>query len=101
MPSPQGIAWGFPINVKYTLANGFLICRGVKTTGLGAQDMDAQLVGHAGTIVAFPTRAPLVHCGGDRHIDDIYSGATGPGNLETWVTIGVNRHAELVRHLLP
>lgn len=101
VPSPQGIAWGFPINVKYTLPDGFLICRGVKTTGLGAVDMDTQLIGHAGTIVALPARTPLVHCGGDRHINDIYSGAAGPGNLETWVTIGVNRHVELVRFLLP
>jgi hypothetical protein len=100
-PAPQGIAWGFPINVKYTLANDFLVCRGVKTTGLGAVDMDVQLIGHAGTIVGYPQRSALSHCSGDTQIDDISSGAIGPGNLETWVTIGVNRHVEIVRHLLP
>jgi hypothetical protein len=47
---PSGIAWGYPINVKYTLSNDFLICRGVKTTGRGGVDMAPQLIGHAKTI---------------------------------------------------
>ncbi len=31
-PAPPGIAWGFPITVKYTLGATYLICRGVRTT---------------------------------------------------------------------
>jgi hypothetical protein len=98
---PSGIAWGYPINVKYTLQNEFLICRGVKTTGRGAVDMAPQLVGHAQTIRAFPTRGALTGCWGDDTINDIASGAQGPGNLETWVRIGINRHIERVRNDLP
>jgi hypothetical protein len=98
---PPGIAWGFPINVRYTLEADFLICRGVKTTGPGAVDMDIQLVGHARTIRAYPNRQPIPHCWADGKIDRIASSTDDPGNLETWVQIGVNRHIELVRTQLP
>jgi len=98
---PPGIAWGYPINVKYTLQNEFLICRGVKTTGRGSVDMGPQLVGHANTIRSYPTRARLGGCWGDDTIDDISTGAQSSGNLETWVRIGVNRHVERVRADLP
>lgn len=98
---PPGIAWGYPINVKYTLQNDFLICRGVKTKGRGAVDMGPQLVGHAQTIRNYPTRARIAGCWGDDTIDDIAKGAEAPGNLERWVRIGVNRHIERVRADLP
>jgi len=99
--APQGIAWGFPINVRYTLVNDFLVCRGVRTTGFGGVDMDQQLLGHAQSIVGWPTRGPLANVWGDTKIDDIAATTDTPGNLETWVQIGVNRHIERTRQSLP
>ncbi len=98
---PTGIAAGFPINAKYTLPQDFLICRGVRTKGVGSLDMDVQLVGHARTIAGYMGRNSLGHCWADNAIDDIAATGSGQGNLETWVSIGVNRHIELTRHLLP
>jgi hypothetical protein len=98
---PPGIKWGFPINVRYTRVADFLICRGVATTGYGAVDMDVQLLGHAQTIVAAPNRARLAHCWADNQIDQIAAGTAGPGNLESWVRLSVNRHIERVRASLP
>lgn len=98
---PSGIAWGYPINVKYTLQNAFLVCRGVKTTGRGSILMAPQLVSHANSIVTYPTRMPIANCWADELIDRIASGLEQPGNLETWVRIGVNRHVERVRADLP
>lgn len=97
---PPAIAWGYPINVRYTLAQEFLICRGVKTTGFGGVDMEPQLIQHAQSIVAYPQRAPIA-CWADNFIDQIAALQVGPGNLETWVQIGINRHIELVRSILP
>lgn len=98
---PTGIAWGYPINVKYTLQNAFLVCRGVKTTGRGSILMPPQLVAHANSISSYTGRIPIVNCWADELIDDIASGAQQPGSLETWVRIGVNRHIERVRADLP
>ena len=101
MPAPSGIRWGFPINVRYTLPREFLICRGVATTGPGGIDMDPQLVGHSQSIVGWKGRGPLPQCWGDTRIDRIASRIENPQGLEHWVQIGVNRHIELVRSILP
>lgn len=98
---PSGIAWGYPINVKYTLPGAFLVCRGVKTTGRGGIDMPPQLIGHARSIVGYPTRTRISGCWGDDLIDNIAAGTESPGNLETWVRISVNRHINRVRSDLP
>lgn len=98
---PAGIAWGFPISVRYTLDQEFLICRGVGTTGFSGVDMDLQLTQHAQTIVGFPARARLAGCWADDRIDAIAAASSGPGNLESWVQISVNRHIELTRDRLP
>lgn len=97
---PAGIAWGFPISVRYTLPGHFLICRGVGTTGFGGVDMDVQLSGHATSITMYPQRNALSHCWGDQRIDAIAAGGS-PGNLETWVQISTNRHIEITRNRLP
>ncbi|PBB67597.1 hypothetical protein CK228_17525 [Mesorhizobium sp. WSM4312] len=97
---PPGIAWGYPISVKYTLPDHFLICRGVRTRGVGAQDPGPQLTGHAQSIVGYVGRNPLHHCWADDEINAIAGGAS-PQGLEHWVRIGVNRHIELVRSMLP
>ena len=98
---PPGIKWGFPINVRYTTNENFIICRGVKTTGPLAASMQSQLIRHARSIVARPDRNALAHCWADTKIDEIAAGTDTPGGLEMWVVIGVNRHIELTRHLLP
>lgn len=100
-PPPGGIKWGYPINVKYTLPQEFLICRGVNTTGLAAVDSDIQLIGHAKKIVAHPGRGKVATCWGDDRIDAIAAKSEGPQGLEHWVRIGVNRHIEVTRHHLP
>lgn len=98
---PAGIKWGYPINVRYTLNAEFLICRGVKTTGPGAVDMDQQLVGHAKTIVATSGRGAIPTCWADLTIDGIATGSLPPQGLEHWVQLGVDRHVELTRSILP
>lgn len=101
-PPPPGIAWGYPISVRYTLPNDILVCRGVRTKGVGAKDMDIQLLGHAKTIYNYGAgRSALPYCWADQEIDAIAHNNTNPGNLEHWVRIGVNRHIELVRSMLP
>jgi hypothetical protein len=97
---PTGIAWGHAINAKYTLASEFLICRGLRTTGLGAVDMEVQLVQHAQNIVSHPARGALSTCWADQAIDDIAASRRGPGDLAAWLGLGVNRHIELTRSLL-
>jgi hypothetical protein len=99
-PAPIGIRWGYPINVRYTLDGEFLICRGVTTTRVGAVNMKRQLLRHAQQIVQFPNRNPVGHCWADGQIDAIAAGAD-PSGLEHWVQLGVNRHIERVRSLLP
>lgn len=100
-PPPSGIAWGFPINVRYTLADDFLICRGVGTTGFGGVELAPQLILHADRIMQHAARGALAHCWADHAIDNIALSIAGPQGLEHWVQIGVNRHIELVRHQLP
>jgi hypothetical protein len=95
-PPPAEIGWGFPISVRYTLPTQFLICRGVRTTGEGARDMDEQLIAHAKTIVRYKKRSRL-DCWADETIDKIAAEEKGPEGLEHWVTIGVNRHIVRVR----
>ncbi|HEV2515559.1 MAG TPA: hypothetical protein VGV07_09940 [Devosia sp.] len=99
-PAPN-IAWGYPITVKYTLVADYLICRGVKTTGVGSQDMGPQLVKHAKFILGFAGRGRLATCWADDTIDKIAGGTQSPKALAHWVSLAVNRHIELVRSVLP
>jgi len=100
IPPPADIGWGFPINVRYTLPTQFLICRGVRTRGEGAKDMDKQLISHAQTIVNHKKRSRL-NCRADSTIDKIAAKEEKPGGLECWVTIAVNRHITRVRTDIP
>lgn len=102
-----GVRWGYPINVKYTLKEDFLVCRGIRTLGLPPRkdgkpakkvptmDMGPQLIGHANLIVDLSDRNPLANCWGDAQIDKIASGEIGPSGLAEWVQYSVNRHIEL------
>ncbi|TAW01284.1 hypothetical protein ELI24_24200 [Rhizobium ruizarguesonis] len=99
--TPANIAWGYPINVKYTLPNSFLVLRGVRTTGPNAVDMDVQLRGHASGIVVHASRNRLANAWSDNTIDQIAAGTVGTKTLEHWVQLGVNRHIELMHAILP
>lgn len=97
----KDIPWGYPINARYTLHDEFLICKGTSPTGLGGIDMDVQLIQHANTILNYSNRNPLSYCWADAQIDAIATGALKPSNLATWVQYSVNRHIEVIRHILP
>jgi hypothetical protein len=99
-PAPEGIRWGYPISVRYTLPTQFLICRGVRTRGEGARELDEQLIAHANTIVRYKKRSRL-QCWADETIDKIAAEREKPGNLENWVKIAVNRHIARVRNDIP
>ncbi len=99
--APQGIAWGYPISVRYTLDSAFLICRGVTTTREGAEDMAPQLIKHARSIAKYPTRNALANTWADATIDKIAAKTASPQGLEHWVQLGVNRHIERTRANLP
>lgn len=99
--TPSNIAWGYPINAKYTLPNHFLILRGVKTTGPSGVDMDIQLRSHAVTIGTYSPRHRIANAWGDDTIDQIAAGNAQPKGLEHWVQLGVNRHIELMNAILP
>lgn len=98
---PPVIAWGYPINVKYTLPSSFLICRGVGTKGPQGIDSSVQLRGHAVSIRNYAQRNALPHIWSDQTIDLIATGGAGPQGPEHWVQLSVNRHIELVATLLP
>jgi hypothetical protein len=94
--APSEARAGFPINVRYTLPTQFLICRGVRTRGLGSRDQGTQLTAHAKTIANYRGRN-RANCWADNTIDKIAARKEGPGGLTHWVTIGVNRHIARVR----
>lgn len=98
--TPEGITWGFPINVRYTLIDDFLICRGVRTDGPLGVDMGIQLVQHSKSIASHPART-RIQCWADEVIDQIANSSAPPQGLEHWVQLGVNRHIELMNLILP
>lgn len=85
----------FPISVKYTLSNNYMICQGVSDR---KEDRSKQLRKHAQSIYNTPNRAPLEIWADDK-INQIVNNPSSerPGNLTTWVAIGVNRHIERTR----
>ncbi len=99
--TPTNIAWGYPINAKYSLPSDFLILRGVRTTGPSGVEMEVQLRGHAAGIVAYVPRHRITHAWSDDTIDNIATGAQTSKGLEHWVQLSVNRHIELMHAILP
>jgi hypothetical protein len=82
-------------SVKYTVDQGWLIIRGQGTRTRGSGGFQ-QFITHAQQLVHDPLYCGPAFSFGDNLIHDIATGATGPGNLETWVRIGVNHHIEFV-----
>ncbi|OLP60325.1 hypothetical protein BJF93_15320 [Xaviernesmea oryzae] len=83
-------------SVRYTFESTWVLLRGQGTRTRGGQGF-AQFLAHADTIVAMPQYRGQVFSFGDGRIMRIHRRAEGQGNLETWVSIGVNHHiAEIV-----
>lgn len=86
-------------SVRYTFEDVWILLRGQGTRTRGSRGF-AQFLGHAGTIVAMPQYRGAPFSFGDNRITRIHQRLEGPGNLETWVAIGVNHHiAEIVGQL--
>jgi hypothetical protein len=86
-------------SVRYTFKDTWILLRGQGTRTRGGQGF-AQFLGHADTIVAMPQYRGEPFSFGDGKIMRMHRRAEGQGNLETWVSIGVNHHiAEIVGQL--
>lgn len=82
-------------SIKYTIDMGWLLLRGqgTRTPGTGGF---SQFVAHAKNLIASHYYCGPAFSWGDETINEIASRNIGPGNLETWVRIGVNHHIEFV-----
>lgn len=86
-------------SVRYTFEDTWILLRGQGTRTRGGQGF-AQFLGHADTIVVMPQYRGAPFSFGDGRIMRIHQRAEGQGNLETWVSIGVNHHiAEIAGQL--
>lgn len=86
-------------SVRYTFENTWILLRGQGTRTRGG-DGFAQFFGHADTIVKMPQYRGEFFSFGDGRIMRIHRRKDRQGNLETWITIGVNHHiAEIVGQL--
>jgi hypothetical protein len=102
MTEPPGYVMGnATVSVRYTLDDDWLIIKGRPVTGNNGIPMPAQYLGHAQTLVAQPAFGGLVGCWGDARIQSIPLVGGRPGNRQSWVEIGVNRHLSLVADRLP
>lgn len=86
-------------SVRYTFEDAWILFRGQGTRTRGGQGF-AQFLAHADTIVKMPYYRGEPFSFGDGRIMRIHRREEGQGNLETWITIGVNHHiAEIVGQL--
>lgn len=86
-------------SVRYTFEDTWILLRGQGTRTRGGHGF-AQFLGHADTIVAMPQYRGEPFSFGDGRIMRIHRRAESQGNLETWITIGVNHHiAEIAGQL--
>lgn len=86
-------------SIRYTFEDTWILLRGQGTRTRGGRGF-AQFLGHADTIVAMPQYRGEPFSFGDARIMRIHLRQEGQGNLETWITIGVNHHiAEIVGQL--
>jgi hypothetical protein len=78
-------------SVRYTHEGAWTLLRGQGTRTRGGPGF-AQFENHADTLVAMPQYRGEHFSFGDGRIMRIHRRDERPGNLETWVTIGVNHH---------
>lgn len=86
-------------SVRYTYGNTWILLRGQGTRtprsgGFG------QFKEHADALVAMPQYRGEDFSFGDARIMRIHQGEDSHGNLESWVTIGVNHHVAEIHHQL-
>lgn len=86
-------------SVRYTHGESWLLLRGEGTRKRGGRGF-AQFQDHADTLVRRPEFRGEAFSFGDERIVRIHRREDRPGNLETWVAIGVNHHiAEIAGQL--
>lgn len=86
-------------SVRYTHDNTWILLRGQGTRTRGGPGF-SQFLHHADTLVAMSEYRGQSFSFGDGRIMSIHQRQEGQGNLETWVTIGVNHHlVEIVDQL--
>lgn len=86
-------------SVRYTYEDTWLLLRGEGTRNPGGRGF-AQFQDHANNLVRRPEYRGEAFSFGDERIARIAREEDRPGNLETWITIGVNHHiAEIVGQL--
>lgn len=86
-------------SVRYTFEANWILLRGHGTRNRGGPGF-AQFFSHADTIHSIPEYRGEAYSFGDEKIARIHRREEGQGNLETWITIGVNHHiAEIVDQL--
>lgn len=86
-------------SVRYTFEDNWILLRGQGTRTRSGPGF-AQFMDHADKLVAMRQYRGDHFSFGDRRIRRIHRRKEGQGNLETWVTIGVNHHlAEIVGQL--
>lgn len=86
-------------SARYTRGGNWLLLRGEGTRNPGGPGF-SQFLNHADTIFARPEYRGEPFSFGDGKIARIHRRQDSAGNLETWVTIGVNHHiAEIVDQL--
>lgn len=86
-------------SVRYTFEHNWILLRGQGTRTRGGPGF-AQFFAHADTLFSLPQYRGEPFSFGDGKVARIHRREDGQGNLETWVTIGVNHHiAEIVDQL--
>lgn len=87
------------VSVRYTFENNWILLRGQGTRTRGGQGF-AQFLSHADAVVAMREYRGEQFSFGDSKIMRVHKRLETQGNLETWITIGVNHHiAEIVDQL--
>jgi hypothetical protein len=102
LTEPPGIAMArATVSVRYTIDDHWIVLKGRPVGGATGQPMAQQYRKHAQALVADPSFNKLPQCWADQRIRQIATGASGPGNRQTWVSIAVNRHLCFLGYTLP
>lgn len=102
MEDPPGFVMGnATVSVKYATDAGWLVLKGRPVGGNNGTPMPTQYHAHAVTLAGHASFGGLAACWGDTRIQQIAAGSGTPGNRQTWVEIGANRHMSLVTDRLP
>lgn len=78
-------------SVRYTVDNNWLLIRGEGVRNRGGRGF-AQFQDHAENLIRLPQYRGEAFSFGDEKIARISRREDRPGNLETWIMIGVNHH---------